>query len=141
MMKYTSTLRSLKFLLTGFLLLSVYSEIQAETVRNIFDARVPMRDGVELSADSWLPTAEKNSPAILIRTPYVKARGAPGPVCAAIVRAGLCSHIVGRSRPRGFGWNLGRNGAYIPSRSPVPVGNLQQCLPRGESQPEHRQPY
>ncbi len=75
MMKYTSTLRSLKFLLTGFLLLSVYSEIQAETVRNIFDARVPMRDGVELSADSWLPTAEKNSPAILIRTPYVKAQG------------------------------------------------------------------
>lgn len=74
-MKYTRTSRFLRILLTSFLLLSVYSETQAEAVRNIFDARVPMRDGVELSADIWLPTTSKNSPAILIRTPYVKARG------------------------------------------------------------------
>jgi len=34
-----------------------------------------MRDGVELSADIWLPTAKNKYPAILMRTPYVKAGG------------------------------------------------------------------
>jgi len=34
-----------------------------------------MRDGVELSADIWLPKVKNKYPAILIRTPYVKARG------------------------------------------------------------------
>ena len=39
-------------------------------VRALFDRRVPMRDGVELSADVYLPTSDEPAPTILIRTPY-----------------------------------------------------------------------
>jgi putative CocE/NonD family hydrolase len=38
-----------------------------------FDLRMPMRDGVELSADLWRPPAEGRYPAILLRTPYMKS--------------------------------------------------------------------
>ena len=43
------------------------------SVRRIFDARVPMRDGVELSADIYLPGAEGRYPTIVTRTPYDNA--------------------------------------------------------------------
>ncbi|MGO8950377.1 MAG: CocE/NonD family hydrolase [Ktedonobacterales bacterium] len=47
------------------------------TQRVLFDRRVPMRDGVTLSADVFLPDASTNDtgrwPVILVRTPYVKA--------------------------------------------------------------------
>ena len=42
-------------------------------MRTLFDARVPVRDGIELSTDIWLPAAEGEFPAILLRTPYQKA--------------------------------------------------------------------
>jgi len=42
-------------------------------VRTRFDLRIPMRDGVELSADAWMPLEEGRYPTILIRTPYIKA--------------------------------------------------------------------
>jgi putative CocE/NonD family hydrolase len=43
-------------------------------VRILFNQRVPMRDGVTLSADIYLPVGEpKQHPVILTRTPYVKA--------------------------------------------------------------------
>ena len=35
-----------------------------------FDVKVPMRDGVELSTDIYLPEIDSPSPTILIRTPY-----------------------------------------------------------------------
>src|SRR6266487_2123323 len=42
-----------------------------------FNQRVPMRDGITLSADSYFPsnlsTATQKWPIILLRTPYVKA--------------------------------------------------------------------
>ena len=41
-------------------------------VRNLFDVRVPMRDGIALSADIWLPLSEGRYPVILMRTPYLK---------------------------------------------------------------------
>ena len=48
----------------------------SDSVRILFDQRVPLRDGVTLSADLYLPvetgTAQQH-PAILTRTPYVKA--------------------------------------------------------------------
>ncbi len=44
-------------------------------VRNLFDVRVPMRDGVTLSADIWLPLPEGRYPVILMRTPYLKTMG------------------------------------------------------------------
>ncbi len=41
--------------------------------RTDFNVRVPMRDGVELSADIYRPQEEGQYPVILARTPYVKA--------------------------------------------------------------------
>ncbi len=45
--------------------------------RVLFDQRVPMRDGITLSADVFLPDASAGDidrwPVILVRTPYVKA--------------------------------------------------------------------
>jgi len=45
------------------------------TIRIDFDQRVPMRDGVALSADVYRPAGDggERVPAILMRTPYVKA--------------------------------------------------------------------
>ena len=43
-------------------------------VRQLFDVRIPMRDGVETSADIWLPLEEGSYPVILMRTPYLKTR-------------------------------------------------------------------
>lgn len=41
-------------------------------IRHRFDVRIPMRDGVELSADMWMPAKPGKYPVILIRTPYLK---------------------------------------------------------------------
>ena len=43
------------------------------SIRQIFDVRTPMRDGVQLSSDVWLPSAPGRYPIILVRTPYVKS--------------------------------------------------------------------
>lgn len=45
----------------------------ATTVRNLFDVRTPMRDGVELSSDVWMPREPGKYPIILLRTPYIKS--------------------------------------------------------------------
>src|SRR5579884_571277 len=43
-------------------------------IRILFDQRVPLRDGVTLSADVYLPAGEiEPRPVILTRTPYLKA--------------------------------------------------------------------
>ncbi|MBI4541087.1 MAG: CocE/NonD family hydrolase [Gemmatimonadetes bacterium] len=41
-------------------------------VRQELDVRIPMRDGVELSADVWMPMAPGRYPVILVRTPYLE---------------------------------------------------------------------
>lgn len=41
-------------------------------IRQIFDVRTRMRDGVELSSDVWLPRAPGKYPVLLLRTPYLK---------------------------------------------------------------------
>lgn len=41
-------------------------------IRAQFDVRIPMRDGVHLSADIWMPSAPGRYPSIIIRTPYLK---------------------------------------------------------------------
>ncbi len=38
-----------------------------------FDRRVPMRDGIMLSADVYRPRAEGRFPVVLLRTPYLKS--------------------------------------------------------------------
>ncbi len=45
---------------------------QTDGVKRIFDVRTPMRDGVELSADVWMPSEGGPFPTIIIRTPYLK---------------------------------------------------------------------
>ncbi|HXH67550.1 MAG TPA: CocE/NonD family hydrolase, partial [Candidatus Limnocylindrales bacterium] len=40
------------------------------------DVAVPMRDGVVLRADIWLPKAEGHFPTLVYRTPYGKAGAA-----------------------------------------------------------------
>lgn len=47
----------------------------ATAVRIDFNQRVPMRDGVELSADVYRPAAQGRYPVILLRTPYNKVGG------------------------------------------------------------------
>ena len=47
------------------------SDQSAPRVR--YDMRIPMRDGVSLSADLYLPAEDGPHPAIVLRTPYVKA--------------------------------------------------------------------
>jgi hypothetical protein len=42
-------------------------------IKRMFDVRTPMRDGVELSTDVWLPDGEHRHPLILFRTPYLKS--------------------------------------------------------------------
>src|SRR5262245_52550392 len=41
-------------------------------VRRHFDLKIPMRDGVKLSADVWAPAEEGRYPIILMRCPYLK---------------------------------------------------------------------
>jgi len=55
--------------LLAFFFLAQWSTAQ---IRHKFDVRIPMRDGVKLSADIWLPPAEGKYPAVLIRLPYLK---------------------------------------------------------------------
>ncbi|MCI0626536.1 MAG: CocE/NonD family hydrolase [Acidobacteria bacterium] len=56
-------------LLVAAVLLAFVSAAQAQ-VKTRFGVRVPMRDGVELTADIWMPRAPGRYPAILVRTPY-----------------------------------------------------------------------
>jgi putative CocE/NonD family hydrolase len=44
------------------------------TVRCLYDLKVPMRDGVRLSADVYLPRTSGRFPTILLRTPYESTR-------------------------------------------------------------------
>ncbi len=46
---------------------------QTGTVTQRFDVRVPMRDGLTLSTDIWMPVTPGRYPTILLRTPYIKA--------------------------------------------------------------------
>ncbi len=42
-------------------------------VRQLFGVMTPMRDGVKLASDVWLPEAPGQYPVLLIRTPYLKS--------------------------------------------------------------------
>jgi len=53
---------------------STAAAVGATGIKMKFDMRIPMRDGVELSADVWLPAQPGKYPAILMRNPYLKTR-------------------------------------------------------------------
>lgn len=50
----------------------VRSSLMCGSPRVLFDTRIQMRDGVELSADLYGLEPEKKKPAVLVRTPYGK---------------------------------------------------------------------
>jgi predicted acyl esterase len=62
-------------MILSIIVLSFVSSSLFAQIRQKFDVRIPMRDGIELSADIWLPEKEGNYPAILVRTPYIKKNG------------------------------------------------------------------
>jgi uncharacterized protein len=64
----------------GLLLVALAALIPsaAAQFRAQFGVRVPMRDGVNLSADVWLPKEQGRYPSLLVRTPYIKASGGLG---------------------------------------------------------------
>jgi putative CocE/NonD family hydrolase len=52
--------------------------LSAPPVRQLFGIETPMRDGVKLSADAWMPAAGGKYPVILVRTPYLKTQAEMG---------------------------------------------------------------
>src|SRR5687767_9671000 len=87
-------------------LLSLCTRAHAgDTTRLMLDVRTPMRDGIELSSDIWLP-GEGKHPLILIRTPYLKTSPTLGPKLAKFfARAG---YAVAIQDVRGRGDSQGR---------------------------------
>ena len=69
-----------------------------------FGVRIPMRDGVQLAADMWLPKDPGRYPAIFVRTPYLKTLSLLGTTKLAQTYASrrLRSRHPGYARPRGF---------------------------------------
>ncbi|MBN1223798.1 MAG: CocE/NonD family hydrolase [Candidatus Aminicenantes bacterium] len=61
-----------RFLLTALFGLFCLVQLANAQIRHKFDVRIPMRDGVKLSADVWMPQEEGKYPAVLIRLPYLK---------------------------------------------------------------------
>lgn len=61
-------------MLAGCALLGLSTQMcaAADSMRPQFDVRIPMRDGVELSTDLWMPAKPGKYPVILMRTPYLK---------------------------------------------------------------------
>jgi putative CocE/NonD family hydrolase len=86
-------------------------------MRILFNQRVPMRDGVTLSADIYLPAGEiKPYPVLLTRTPYLKADMVVVERARQFVRRGyvyVCMDVRGRGDSDGaFNpyFNEGRDG-------------------------------
>ncbi|MGV0795173.1 CocE/NonD family hydrolase [Mycolicibacterium sp. XJ1819] len=71
--------------------------------------RIPMRDGVELIADRYVPTTPSAAPTVLIRSPY--GRGYPFPQFYAGPLAARGFHVVLQS-VRG---TYGSGGTFIPA--------------------------
>jgi predicted acyl esterase len=71
-MKLHLNLRKVKLPMLGVILLLLTAKNMPAQIKLMFDTRIPMSDGVELSADIWLPDKEGKCPAILICTPYHK---------------------------------------------------------------------
>jgi len=70
-----------------------------------FDVRVPMRDGVTLSADIWLPATPGRYPTVLTRTPYIKARAGMAKLAHAYASRG---YVFVAQDTRGRGDSDGR---------------------------------
>jgi putative CocE/NonD family hydrolase len=60
------------FFLLAIVLQSASAPTTPDSVAIRFDVRIPMRDGVTLSADIYRPAAPGRYPVVLMRTPYNK---------------------------------------------------------------------
>ena len=70
--------------------------LQSVPVRLEFNVRIPMRDGVALSADIYRPDAPGRFPVILLRTPYDNGT-APNRVAGKKWAANISYPIAGAS--------------------------------------------
>lgn len=83
----------------------------AARLRQLRDVRMPMRDGIELSANIWLPDRGSSFPAVLLRTPYEND-------AADFERLGLRAYVeagyaVVFQSVRGRGQSQGRFGFFF----------------------------
>ncbi|MBX3083774.1 MAG: CocE/NonD family hydrolase [Anaerolineae bacterium] len=85
--------------------------INLDGVKIDLDVRVPMRDGVTLSADVYRPTASGRYPVILFRTPYNKVSDMVVNAGCAFARAGFAT-IYMDVRGRGDS-----DGVFVPYRN------------------------
>ncbi|MFC2164133.1 CocE/NonD family hydrolase [Acidobacteriota bacterium] len=69
---FHSELTKYRIFFIGLILFLLLTSILSAQIRHKFDVRMPMRDGVKLSADIWLPPEEGKYPAIFVRLPYLK---------------------------------------------------------------------
>ena len=51
---------------------SLATSAASAQVQTRFGIKTPMRDGVKLAADMWMPAAQGKHPTLIIRTPYMK---------------------------------------------------------------------
>jgi putative CocE/NonD family hydrolase len=96
--------------------------------RVLFNRRVPLRDGITLSADVYLPIQGKGPwPAILLRTPYLKAQAQIAQRALAFVRSGY-AFVAMDVRGRGDS-----DGEFVPYRHEGPDGYdaIEWCAAQG----------
>ncbi|MEW6046696.1 MAG: CocE/NonD family hydrolase [Bacillota bacterium] len=86
-------------------------------VRVDFDVRVPMRDGITLSADVYRPSSAGRFPAILLRTPYLKTSKEAFELATYFATRGY-SVVWMDVRGRGDS-----EGAFVPYRNDGPDGH------------------
>lgn len=95
-------------MMAAFVLAAGSLAAQDLPVTQQFDVRVPMRDGVTLSADIWRPAGPGRYPAIVMRTPYLRVR-ASVPKLARFYASRGYAFVIQDTRGRGdsdgrFSW-------------------------------------
>ena len=86
------------------------ASLTTDGLRRIFNVRVPMRDGIELSADVTLP-AELPAPAVMVLTPYGKSSERAADIATAYANGG---YVFVAADVRGRGDSDG--GPFVPYR-------------------------
>jgi len=102
--------------LCATVLVSGHGIVNADSpVRIQFDVRTPMRDGVELSSDIWLPQKVGRYPVLLVRTPYGKAGAATDPISFAPIAQFFAEHgyVFVMQDVRGRGDSDGKFGFFF----------------------------
>ena len=75
-------------------------------IRTLYNRRVPMRDGVELAADVYMPAEGGPFPALVLRTPYDKLASDDLQLRSAIVHLAQGEapyYLMGRAQILAYG--------------------------------------